>query len=372
MHPVDLLAVLLVSIHTLGCSRIRAWFGVLNDGNLEILMNIVFAHFGKTIPTHLKTNLRRSISLFPEHSVFLITDSLNLDFEIQGLGVFGYKKDESWDLINSKLKHPKEFRDGFWVKTLGRFFALDYFLELHPGPLLHVESDVLLAPDFPFKEVQLFGRNIAFPLVSENQGIASSLFLRDRNASRKLCKHAIECVMLDANATDMTILRSFASNFYSEVRILPTGFSELLVDNARDVPLEVTAYQDFKGVFDGLDFGYYLFGIDPRNNRGLLLLQKRIPNYFIDAGRAQFVYNATRQFVDVIAPNSFNSIPVYSLHIHSKRVELFRTQGIESVFFRFVKNSNRRQYSRFIIRIAMRSILEAGFRRMKRLLRLGL
>ena len=78
-------------------------------------MKIVFAHFYTQLPEHLILNIKRTIGLFPEHEIFLVTD-LELDGTIiQKLNVFKYQPDSNWRKLEKILTHDKEFRGNFWL-----------------------------------------------------------------------------------------------------------------------------------------------------------------------------------------------------------------------------------------------------------------
>ena len=327
-------------------------------------MNIVFVHFGMRMPTHLELNMKRTVSLFQSHNVYLVTDNLRNLPVIKGLNIVEYRKDSEWNLIQNNLKHPLDFRDGFWVKSIGRFLALNFFMEMFPQPLLHVESDVMLASDFPFHDLIRVKGDAAFPLVSNEQGIASTLFLRNNSISRKLSNFAVKMCTSDMSATDMTVLRSFERAFKSETTILPTGPSSILSPDAQSIPDSVISHELFSGFFDGLDFGYFLFGIDPRNNRGMLLRHRRLNEYFIDANLARFSYNPSREFLDLeIEPNS-EKWPIYSLHIHSKLDKVFKSQSSKSYFRRQIDNYAKSPLPKIVPKVFLNSIFDAIRRRL--------
>ena len=60
-------------------------------------MNIVFVHFRAKPPRHLILNIKRTIKLFPEHRVYLITDFNSPKFKIKGLICYEYKKNKDWE-----------------------------------------------------------------------------------------------------------------------------------------------------------------------------------------------------------------------------------------------------------------------------------
>lgn len=334
-----------------------------------ISMNLVFAHFGKKLPSHLIANLKRTVSNFPAHSIFLICDQSLSAKKIKGVEIIQFNHDDDWKAIEELLAHPLEFRDGFWMKSLGRFLALNYFMTLYDAPILHIESDVLLAGDFPFEEILQLEKNFAFPLVSHQQGIASTLFIRNQESAATLKNLAIQCCTRNMNATDMTILGDLQKSFPSEIQVLPTGPRTILASDVQGIPQSISSLECFSGFFDGLDFGYFLFGIDPRNHRGLLIKHQHLSGYFIDANLANFVYNPEREFLDIICGSQNETKPIYSLHIHSKRAKIFRSQRVNSDFHLHVNEFFKRKNAKVIPSIFLKSLLQALIRRIVRLVK---
>ncbi len=327
------------------------------------LMNIVFAHFGKNLPRHLIANLNRCVELFPEHTIYLIADSNKIKKLPRGVKLVKYKLDASWNQLEISLSHPLDFRDGFWIKSLGRFFALKNFMEAHPGPILHVESDVLIAKDFPFIKLIECGKDIAFPVVSSELGIASTLYMRNLQTASYLGEFAIRCCQNDRNSTDMKVLGSLWRDSLVQVEILPTAPSAIHALGIHDIPPSISKIDSFKGYFDGLDFGYYLFGVDPRNNRGFLLLKKKLDGYFIDTSKAKFAYNPNREFPDLIVDDCV--LPLFSLHIHSKLIKIFKSQSPRSYFRKQIDDYGSARARKIIFLVMIRSIIGAAKRRMR-------
>lgn len=284
-------------------------------------MNLVFVHFAKRIPRYLLNNLEHTVQKFPEHKVWLVTSKDTTFNGISGLYKFEYNPIGEWHYIADKLSHPAEFRDGFWLKSLGRFVALKEFIKFNSSELLHIESDVILSKDFPFSELTQNNADIAFPIVSPTQGIASILYLRNQQIAENLVKHAIDSVTLENSSTDMTILFSFWKNGKEKTSILPIGPMKN-IDH-------VKCKENYSGYFDGLDYGYYLFGEDPRNNRGFTKSHQKLENYFFNVANQVIVYSNERHFLNVYDFDEMVFKPVYSLHIHSKNPKLFKAHLLE-------------------------------------------
>jgi hypothetical protein len=78
-------------------------------------------------------------------------------------------------LASKKLDH--NFRDGFWKYTFERLFALQQYHEKHSdSKILHIESDVLLLPEFPWKSFAELN-SLAWLNVNETHDVAALVYL---------------------------------------------------------------------------------------------------------------------------------------------------------------------------------------------------
>jgi hypothetical protein len=304
-------------------------------------VNIVFVHIGPKVPAHLARNLVRTIKLFRGQPVILITLPDTRCPNIDGLVRIDYSPNDYFWKINENLSHPKDFRGNFWANTLTRFLALHDYMITFQEEFIHVESDVILAEDFPFERFSKLQKPIAFPVVNQHQGIASVLYLRDQNASRELMKVITTEVERNSFTTDMLILRSLYDGHQGGVQALPTGPDA--PDSFNGIKNDETVHnirESLKlvgGIIDGLDIGYFLFGEDPRNHRGKRFLRTILPEYYLNPRFLKFSYSHSRKFINI--STSSGEIPIYSLHIHSKDLRLFDLDLCQKVMKRAVKKS---------------------------------
>jgi hypothetical protein len=234
--------------------------------------------------------------------------------------------DSDFEEVRIRLEHPLDFRNGFWASSLNRLLALAKFVEETKEPLIHFESDVIVASDFPFDDFKQLKSGLAYPVVSEYRGIASTIYIRDRESALLLAQTVISEVRARPDSTDMTILRRIYDLNKDNVSILPST-----AEFASSVsPLTPTAVRNswkgniekLHGVFDGADFGYFLLGTDPRNRRGLSLLRTTLPDHYILAKSSSFKFNKERKFVDQEINGQL--VPIYTLHATCKSTSLFR------------------------------------------------
>lgn len=331
-------------------------------------MNIVFVHFRAEPPRHLILNIKRTIKLFPEHRVYLITDFNSPKFKIKGLICYEYKKNKDWDTLEKQLIHDKKFRNNFWFLSLVRFLALSDFMRTMNGEVLHIESDVIIAPDFPFKKLSELNTRYMFPIVNFKQAIASCLYLKDSNSARFLRDITMSEAEKNPKTTDMLILRIITKINADSFKVLPSGPLKKSDLPNNDLAffkdsLDSTSY--FAGVFDGVDIGMYLFGQDPRNGRGFSSVRKPTPGNYLNVSEHRVSIIGEREFPYIYDFNSSQMIPIYSLHIHCKNWKLFDLNKSRNVIRRSVKKSQEEPGTIFYFSVFITSLKVAMLRRIK-------
>ena len=170
-------------------------------------MKIVFAHFNSKLPKHLILNLKRTISLFPSHEVHLITDQDLTKVKINNLSVSKYHPSDNWNNLEKRIQHPKFFRNNFWFTSLARFIAIAEFVKIHDEEIIHIESDVIISDDFPFKMFSKLNVDFSFAIVNSEQAIASCLFIGNSRAADELIRITLESAIENNLTTDMYILK---------------------------------------------------------------------------------------------------------------------------------------------------------------------
>jgi hypothetical protein len=332
-------------------------------------MRIVFAHFYSPIPKHLELNLRRISNQFPEHQVFLITDRQDFNPADLKITVHIYNPSLEWHKVEFSLNHPKFFRSNFWFTSLARFIAISEFTDLYPGSLLHIESDVILADDFPFARIEQSGRDFAFPIVSNEQAIASTLYFRSSHAAKKLAQLTLDESLSNPSTTDMHILRRLYDIANDKVQILPSAPVDKhgFVSGSIEMNSKFREAVDFfGGVFDGFDLGQYLLGIDPRNRRGRSVVRSVNDSHYIDSRKLEFSMSSGRDFPNIYDYSEMKPIPLYSLHVHSKNLRLFREKSSKKAIRNSVLESPLRESMTFYPRVFIRSFLTSLKRRIQK------
>ena len=312
-------------------------------------MKLVFVHFG-LLPSHLSANILDVCRRFPHIEVVLISD-----FSVDGMESYQNYSQKYLDISNyldffrSQSTLPVGFRGGFWLLSLIRLIVLADFVESEGCGVLHVESDVVLASDFPFDFFLKIQQQTAYVRVSNSEAIASILYIASSESAHKLKVAIYEEFDSDPALTDMKFLSNYSHYFPDRVFELPSSL--------KDDPLT-------EFIFDGSDYGQYLFGTDPRNSRGVKILNFENPNTRILTGELKYRFNQARDFIDI--SDGAVSRKLANLHIHSKSMKLFEPISRNREFHSVCQNSHDGEVRIFIMKVFIAQLYLAIRRRFVR------
>lgn len=330
-------------------------------------MEIVFVHFGSAPPKYLIQNLNRTCEFFPNTTVALITDvKADIEVDHSNFQKRHFELGPDYQQVNSQIHHPKSFRNNFWFTSLARVMALcDYVIEREVA-VLHIESDVLVSQDFPLQKFTKCDQSIAYTMVGEMSGVASVLWLGNKNAAIHLRSYANFQAQVDSMTTDMKILGRYQQDYPQNVRIL-ASFPTKLVTSYSSISTQIIQdmiYSEelFEGYFDAADVGQYLLGDDPRNNRGMKFLRRELITSFFKPSKVNFQYSKDRKFLNIFCENSNR---YFSLHIHSKTESVFNEKKIESILSRAVENQSHPEKHILVPSVLVTSIRNSLIRRLR-------
>jgi hypothetical protein len=288
-------------------------------------VKIVLVHSGPSLPKHLIENLRRISRTFPNKEVVTLVDDEKTEhwLNVRDFKCFRVSREIPEFLnLTKRLKHDATFMNGFWYLTIKRFYIIQEYLAYFPeSPILHIESDVILLPNFPFDALETVDAQMAFPLVSETHAAASIFLLKDKEILDRFLRF-LGSGALDHSDTDMTLLAKFA-RIEKEVSILPTLVPEESTELSPVYNSEVPVL--FNGVFDAATYGQFLFGVDPKNNLGIRKVFSSQPHHLVNPSSFAYELDNKRQqtFLNITA-SSGKKVPLYNIHVHSKDIRVFR------------------------------------------------
>jgi hypothetical protein len=317
-------------------------------------MKIVMVQLGEELPKILVENIIYLKTVFPQIKIVLIeSHKLPIPAYIQSqINVFQMSSNELLMLQNDiySVKKPDlKFRKGYWFFTLARLYALNEFAKVNDGPFLHVESDVMLLPNFPFESFQAI-KEISYPLVDSEYGIASTVYIPDSAKLSLFWEFARSKLSENPILSDMELLGLYQSRYPSRVFVQPS-IPPIQDFYSSDTSIErknllSSNFEFFGGIFDGMNWGMFLTGEDPRNRFGLRRLFHHQCSLPLNLTSAKFKVVDNQLFC---YQGNCLPFPVYSIHLHSKDIRYFHSQDLLEK--RTVQNQDRIQRSEVVPRV---------------------
>ena len=253
-------------------------FGIKKDdsANLEIL----FIHLGESPCQHLWLNLKRTAQLFPALQINLILDSKihlkKVPTQINTIFWSDSTDDKYWGKNRDLI-----FRRGFWKHSINRLFALEFFHNIiGEKSILHIESDVILLPNFPWKDVSQLDQLFWQPYNSQRD-VASLVFSPSLETTAMLRQELMESLQANPLHTDMSILKEISMKENMSRKYFPILNRSLPSLRNQNYELHSRRFEEFEnddfleGIFDSAAIGMWLLGHDPRNTYGKFLLHDK-------------------------------------------------------------------------------------------------
>ena len=289
-------------------------------------LSIVFVQLGKTIPKHLICNVKLVHNMFPQTLISCVVSKESyLSKKMPTyVNISTYEpSSEVNEAFNLKCIDPK-FRNGFWRYSLERLLAVE---SLHAKnrtqAYLHVESDVLLLPNFPLQKFSDL-KHVSWLPVNPVNDIASLVYFPKYESTKEFKRDLLDYVVNSIKPTDMKGLSNLRHKFPEKYKTLPISHTSLPKINTAEVDTSCESKVNFGGLFDASNIGMWLTGIDPRNTYGFLELFETkkivIDNSYIDPSIYAIKFSEKN---GLYFENSNHKISIYNLHIHSKSLRIF-------------------------------------------------
>lgn len=330
-------------------------------------MEVVFAHLGKKIPDHLFANFLSFTARFPELNVKLIlSDYCKVPKNLSSDHIY-FDNSELRDHLFVNIGHDLKFRDQFWRKSIERVLAVcDYQIKKLDSPILHLESDILALPNFPFHHFERM-TSIAWQNYNDDRDVASLLYIPGKQSSAWLYERLLEQISFNKTVTDMSALRAIRREHPTVCHIIPNlPVGNILASNPRYFspnPSHANCEQT-NGLFDSAQIGMWLLGMDPRNTYGVLRIHDRA---ILDSGEAPL--DPSRLNYSIDSDGALNMIledgktyPIFSLHVHSKELQIFKPDYSQALSH-YVKlgNDKKAPLSRFQINVLSKMFITSLF-----------
>ncbi len=276
------------------------------------MLNPVFVHLGTAPVEHLWLNLKRFSELFPEYPPKIILNNNSHAEKAKNLGISitYYQPSDYQNQLLESLSNGLAFRQGFWRYTLERLFALETFHNQHPSDsILHIESDVLLMPNFPFFDFES-SKKLAWTNYNAERDVSAILYSPKIEETAWLVREIEKLLAADKFLTDMTALAQIRAMNLDRVNQLP-GVKE-------------ATSEGLSHCYDSAVLGMWLCGEDPRNHYGTLRLHSNseFTRGSIDYDPSKLNYSYSSD-VGLQIELASRPVTINCLHVHSKDLELF-------------------------------------------------
>jgi hypothetical protein len=310
---------------------------------------VAFVHLGESKPEHLFPNMIRVRKQIKNTDIqlFLIATSEDLLLEANRNGFQGMKYETNLEIQSLLSEHEKvydhDFRRGFWRYSIERLFAVgSIFDRIEDAKVLHIESDILTFPNFPYNVVFSLDKS-TWGKLNEESDVGSLIYLPSREESNSFRTKLIEVLSKNISLTDMSALARLGKEnpkicYFpiaegSNSRYLnPANISQLSSERMSDL------YSNFNGIFDSAAIGMFELGQDPRNNWGFIKRGVELAHSGIFAERYQLF------LTDKGNLKTSEGIDVFCLHAHAKEVRLFEENGNE--YLKRILNRRNTKFSK--------------------------
>ena len=310
-------------------------------------MKLVFVYSGNALPKYARKNIETTAIRWPNLEIILLSDKQIKGIKSSNVKNFVLKLDINLENRLNFLRHDLKFRNGFWLHTLKRFLYLEEYAKQINESYIHIESDVLLLDSFPLDKFSVITNDLAYPLISDEKGIASIFYVRDKLSIRRFNNFIFQKLLNNQRITDMSILSEYVKENPGRVYILPTKPN--------------FECKEFSGIFDGASFGIYLTGTDPRNKNGISDIFVDLTDHSVKPSQYHYLFRNGKLLV---TQDKLFTKQLYNLHIHSKNLKYFKNMKKLSRNTEKLRNKNPRKM-RFYIKVFMQMMCYKVLRKIK-------
>lgn len=314
---------------------------------------ISFVHLGDHPAPHVLPNMRRIRDQVKNSNIEVILSATNKQILEQaaheGFLTHFYSGNEELNSIFSKHmdSHDHSFRKGFWRFSIERLFVFEQIYSIYNcNKILHLESDVMTAPNFPYAKI--FELNhLTWCRFNESADVGALIYFPSSEKVKEFSRHLISALEINPGLTDMTALNRI-SQANTEINFFPVAEnvqSRYLDDsNLSDITRTRVSelYPILGGIFDPAPLGMFVLGQDPRNNWGVIERKVKLPHSGIKEDEFQLLLTNE----GLIKTN--DNLNIFCLHAHSKDLRLFtrdNTKFLRKIFHKNNTGEKNREFS---------------------------
>lgn len=282
---------------------------------------LVFVYLG-SLPDYVEY----SLILNSRHNKTILLCDSPVNLNIPNLEIIDIREFYDNRVFNNLADDAvKRFRNGFWVKTVERFYVLAAYMKQYKvEKVFHGEVDNLV---FGLGNIaaslDLLGKGLFYPALTKKIAGASLMYVNSLDELSRMCMFIN---MQKKFKDDMALLAEYSQNS-KNVFLLPS-------ENNLNVALSVN---NEKCIFDVASVGQYLFGIDFRNSGRPVY--NRYQNMHCTVDLSKYIYKLDGAGDAVFLESGEERFKMINLHIHSK---IFKKMYKDPDYFRkIVERLNR-------------------------------
>ena len=233
-----------------------------------------------------------------------VLTSLDISCNIKLYDLKNYKHDKLSS--ESSISPLLNFREGFWIKTINRYFEINNFIQKQNGPYFHIENDVLIYTDLSliYEDIIEHKDKLYFCRDNIKRALGSMMFIPDKQSISDLCNHMTKEISICFSRSNSRGV--FAGVFPNDMQLL---------GSYKDALSFPTKPSD-KGIIDACCFGQCLGGIDPRNtSQSTVGFVNETSDFKPELSKFEFRDNCWY----------YDNYKLHTLHIHSKNLKKFIT-----------------------------------------------
>jgi hypothetical protein len=292
------------------------------------LEQLHYVYIGKKLPEYGASAIRLAdrysgmeVNLVGNEAVRKSVKMLPVNF----IAIEDFYDPTEFNELDGRFENSVEFRNGFWLKTLERFYVIEQFMK-HFGvsDLFHAELDQLLfrTDQLSLKIRDLKKDGLFIPLHTPKTVCASVLYCNDYLTIRDFVNYSNNTQSI---GNEMMLLTAWAERTSYNVFALPSISSETKFDLVkREIKGEYLSKESVDGFVDPAQLGQWIGGQDPRNE----ILAVKPKTKFVERGNPhildseelrelKFTFERSSGFLQ-ISNNDFSNINIYNLHFHAK------------------------------------------------------
>lgn len=303
-------------------------------------MNIVLIHIGNKNIDYVIDTFRHLLKYKNKNIFFLANKKIinKLKFnKISKTIKLHYLDDieisKKHEIFLNKNNLDKKFGNGFWIKTLERFFYLESFCQNKKFKnIIHLENDVLIFDDLDkYKNIFSKNFNIGMTFLNQKLCVPGFIFFKDYKKLNFLCNYIVKknkYFFQKKNKNDMKLLAEMYDDFRNikkyKIRLLPTMNNEIgkfVNSDLQDKKPFYDYYKKFGVIFDACALGQKIGGLDPKFHK--IKGSYINPLNIFDVNNIEIIIkkinNDKRPFLKI----NKKLVRILNIHMHSKKTNFF-------------------------------------------------